>query len=327
MTNQQGTLVISLDFELLWGVLDIQNDETRKKILRTREVNGKLLTLFEHYQIHATWATVGFLFFDTPHDLMSGLPTKLPSYANSAFSPYSYLESISADCKEDLLHFAPSLIKDLACVPFQELGTHTFSHYYCLEDGQTPEEFEADLQAALAVAKRSGYEIESIVFPRNQYSSAYLQVCAQNGIITYRGNEHLWFRRGQKRRVYRQAHRRMMRLLDAYINLSGYHTFPLPQKSGELPINLPSSRYLRPYAKKLRRLEPLRLKRVLNAMRHAAQQGEVFHLWLHPEDFCVAVDENINFFAAILAEFARLQTEYGMQSKNMSELAHQILAS
>ena len=43
--------------------------------------------------------------------------------------------------RQDPYHFGLSLVRRIKDCPHQEIGTHTFSHYYCLEDGQTPEHF------------------------------------------------------------------------------------------------------------------------------------------------------------------------------------------
>jgi hypothetical protein len=58
-----GILVISLDFELYWGVRDVfALEEYASNLLGVRKVVPAVLQLFDQYGIHATWATVGFLF-------------------------------------------------------------------------------------------------------------------------------------------------------------------------------------------------------------------------------------------------------------------------
>ncbi len=62
--SKHGTLVISLDFELNWGVHDVFTQEQYgENILGAREAIPKILDLFMEYDIHATWATVGMLGF------------------------------------------------------------------------------------------------------------------------------------------------------------------------------------------------------------------------------------------------------------------------
>ena len=59
-------------------------------------------------------------------------------------SPYRYGRSIQSKETEELC-FAPDLIRRIKETPGQEIGTHTYSHYYCLEPGQGIESFNADL--------------------------------------------------------------------------------------------------------------------------------------------------------------------------------------
>lgn len=321
MPNLPGALVISLDFELVWGIRDLESTGYRKDLMPTRQVVPRLLDMFKKYDIHATWATVGFLFFDSRTEMQLGLPELQPKYENNFLSPYNNLsKEVGEDEVADPLHFAPSLIRQIVSTPHQELGTHTFSHYYCLEDGQTVEDFESDLRAAITAAEKYQCKIESIVFPRNQYSQEYLDVCARNGIKTFRGNEMIWFRTPSKRREHRQWSRRIMRVLDAYLNVSGANAFHQPADGH--PVNVPASRYLRPVSKRLRVLEPLRLHRIKHSMRQAAQSGQIFHLWWHPEDFAEHIEENFLFLEKILSEYAILRSLYGMQSLTMGEVGN-----
>ena len=58
-----GTLIISLDFELFWGMLDVcPLEKYQDHVLGGRKAIPGLLALFQKYGIHATWATVGYLF-------------------------------------------------------------------------------------------------------------------------------------------------------------------------------------------------------------------------------------------------------------------------
>src|SRR5690606_37691983 len=106
-------------------------------------------------------------------------------------------------------------IRQIAATPGQEIATHTLSHYYTLEEGQTLEAFEADLGAALEIASRHGIDIRSIVFPRNQYSSDHLDVCRQRGIRSYRGNPKSWAYEATGK-VGQTKVRRAFRLADAH---------------------------------------------------------------------------------------------------------------
>jgi hypothetical protein len=112
-----------------------------------------------------------------------------------------------------------------------------------------------------------------------------------------------------------------LRLLDAYINLSGYNTYSLEECARKRPFNIPASRFLRPYSHSLASLDSLRLHRIKRAMRDAAIGNRLFHLWWHPHNFGADVKHNLAFLQNILAYYDQLNQRYGMQSCNMGEVA------
>ncbi len=85
-------------------------------------------------------------------------------------------------------------------------------------------------------------------------------------------------------------------------------------------LNLRSSRFLHPYTRTFRALEPLRLRRVKQAMTYAAKHGEVFHLWWHPHNFGVHQQKQVLILTDILEHFTSLQQQYGFMSKNMGDV-------
>jgi peptidoglycan/xylan/chitin deacetylase (PgdA/CDA1 family) len=317
--------VVSLDFELYWGIRDhVALDARRERLLGARRAVPRLLRTFTSYGVHATWATVGFLFLDGREELLQRVPARTPRYANRKLSPYEEVSTTGTDEESDPFHFAPSLVRQIAATPGQELGTHTFSHYYCLEAGQTREEFRHDLAAALGCAEeKTGRRPESLVFPRNQTNPQYLAACRQLGIHAYRGGERAWpYRAIGGGRTVRSA-QRLLRLADAYLDLFGAHTSPVAHPADGLPVNVPSSRFLRPWSPSLRALEPLRVRRITSAMTHAARSGEVFHLWWHPHNFGEHQEENFAVLHRVLDHFAELRRRHGMRSVSMGEVARQ----
>ncbi|MNC19345.1 Polysaccharide deacetylase [compost metagenome] len=313
-----GIFTVSLDFELYWGVRDKRSiEQYRRNLLGVRQAVPAMLGVFREHDVHATWAAVGFLFFDSRENLTQNLPRFLPSYAQNVLSPYPYIQS--SDCLEAAYHFAPDLLDMIAACAGQEIGTHTFSHYYCLEQGQTLEQFAADISAAVATARARGLPTTSIVFPRNQWNPSYLATLNQFGIRCYRGNEQSWIYQAsadaQETRL-----QRALRLLDAYLNLSGHNTYQLAECMREPPFNLPASRFLRPYSKHLARFEWLRLRRIKAAMNDAAINGKLFHLWWHPHNFGTNTAQNIHFLTRIAEHYRDLNSRYGMRSLNMGEI-------
>lgn len=320
--DRPGALVISLDFELMWGMRDKPSlDHYLGNFTGVRQALPGMLHLFEKHGVKATFATVGLLFFNNKLEMMEALPALRPTYLNSRLSPYTdHLGKVGADERADPYHFAASLIRDIQRHPAHEVACHTFSHYYCLEPGQTVEQFAADLQAAIAAAKAMGISLRSLVFPRNQFNAAYLAVCHQQGILAYRGNERNWLHEARNSEQ-ESLLRRGPRLLDAWINLTGPNCHPFPRTYDRQPMNIPASRFLRPCNKKLRMFESLRLRRITKAMDHAALTGTIFHLWWHPHNFGVNIDENLAFLDKVLAHYTQLRAACGMESLTMAEAA------
>jgi hypothetical protein len=318
---ENGIFVISLDFELYWGMRDkVTLEAYHKNLLGVKTAVPEMLNMFEQYGIHATWATVGMLFHETRSDFQLWAPPVLPQYQQDDLCPYQDIPYLGDGEIDDPFHFAPSLIKQIASSPHQEVGTHTYSHYYCLEAGQDKSSFHADLNTAKQLCIEYGLHMESIVFPRNQVNSDYLSVCHRLGIRAYRGTESCWLYAPSKEATQSQL-KRGIRLLDAYLPLSGHNCSTLRSVPNGSLINVPSSRFLRPYSKRLRWLEPMRTRRILSCMTHAAKHGRLYHLWWHPHNFGADIAENLSFLRVVLEHFAVLRENYKMSSMNMREVA------
>jgi hypothetical protein len=316
-----GAFVISLDFELLWGVRDKRTvADYGANILGVRKAVPAMLDLFGSRGIACTWATVGFLFCADRDELLASFPALLPQYADRRLSPYEDMAGLGRDEDSDPYRFGPSLLRQVQAAANQEIGTHTFSHFYCLEQGGTPDAFRADLAAAKAVAQRRQIELRSIAFPRNQYARAHFAVCRELGITSFRGNEHMWFHRATAADE-QSLPMRAARLADSYVSLGGAHVRS-PEVIDGL-VDIPSSRFLRP-ARPGGRLEVLRLRRIRAAMDAAARRDAVFHLWWHPHNFGVNLGANLSFLAAILDHFAALKERTGMRSMTMASIADEV---
>jgi peptidoglycan/xylan/chitin deacetylase (PgdA/CDA1 family) len=318
---KNGNLVISLDFEIYWGVRDVLKLEDYKNhLLGVRKVIPGLLGLFDKYNINATFATVGLLFFDDKEEMMRGLPVRKPKYKDLHISPYEgHFEQVGKNEAEDPFHFAPSLIKMIQDAG-QEIGCQTFSHYYSLERGQTIEDFRDDIKAAKRIAEKRGITLKSFVFPRNQYNEAYLQVCKEEGISSFRGNEMSWLYKA-KDTGSETTLRRAVRLIDAYLNLSGHHCSEAGYIEYLELCNIPASRFLRPYSKRISFLDWLRLDRIKKSMTHAARHGLTYHLWWHPHNFGINLEENLAFLEKILLHYQKLSEKYDFRSVSMQQLA------
>ncbi|AEH00887.1 polysaccharide deacetylase family protein [Lacinutrix sp. 5H-3-7-4] len=313
-----GNFIVSLDYELMWGVRDKKTiSNYGENINNVSEIIHELLILFNKYNINATFSTVGFLFAKNKEELINYIPKQLPKYKNDNLSPYKgYIDKIGDD-SSDSYHYALKDILKIKDCENHEISTHTFSHYYCLEEGQEYKDFKEDINSAIKIAEKEGIKINTIIFPRNQYNSKYDKILIEVGIKAYRGNENIWFykeKNGEKDSMLR----RMMRLIDTYINISGHNCYNIQSNDNNLLINLPSSRFLRPYNPKLKFLETFRLRRIKKSMTYAAKKGLVYHLWWHPHNFGSYKELNFQMLENILKHYKKLNENYDFQSSTMS---------
>ncbi len=317
-----STFIISLDFELFWGMQDKHAlSEYQDNILGGRAAIPKMLDLFLTHSIHATWATVGFLFARNIAQAKQHFPDAdlLPTYSKPELSGYRCFDSIGADETAAPCYFASSLIAKIAATPGQEIGSHTFSHYYCREQGQTIDQFRADMQAALDIAAEEGYHLSSVVLPRNQCEPEYTKVLADLGFRAYRDEENDWIHEKVKCRPLM----RLLRLADVYLPLTGQGGY-MPKTEDGI-VNLVGSRMYKPLFKPLAIFEGLKIHRIKRQMLHAAKNGLTFHLWWHPHNVGMHTDLHMQQLEEILSYYDELKGKYGMRSLNMQEAAQELL--
>ncbi len=315
----KGCFVISLDFELLWGQLDQKSFFSYgKNVLKGREVIPNILSLFEKYGIHATWAVVGFLATDDKEDLVRYSPSIKPSYTNVLSSSYNYLDMVDGDETTSPLFFGSSIVKKILKTKNQEIGTHTFSHYYCLEDGANIESFCQDLLASKKVIKEKyGVDVISLVFPRNQSLPTYIEHLKELGINVWRGNPIGY---SLSKNAFKRFVDKVTRFADTYIPICGHLCFDYPKKEfGTICVN--ASRFLRPYNKHLFFLEWMKIKRIKGQMKYAAKKKKMFHLWWHPHNFGSNPKKMLKQLESILSYYSALRQKYGFESRTMNEFA------
>jgi len=321
-----GTLVISLDFELLWGVFD-KVDYSDKKIYfeNTRKVIPETLKIFTEYGVHCTWAVVGMLFNKDWNEWNENIPKPLPNYTNQNLSAYKYGKVVQNHETLNLC-FAKELIGLIKKTSGQEIGTHTYSHYYCKEEGQTPEAFQADLEKSIELAEKMGIVLESLVFPRNQFNEEYLQICYRLGVKSVRSNPTDWYWKDTRKDTLKT---KIFRTGDAYFgtNNKSYTVSDIIQSvSKNKPIAQKASRLLRPYTSN-GLINSLKLKRIKSEMTAAAKKGETYHLWWHPHNFGNNSKENLEDLKDILDHFKKCKDHYGMESRNMAEITRLVKES
>ena len=314
-----GTLIVSLDFELFWGMLDVcPLEDYQDNVLGGRRAIPRLLRLFREHDIHATWAAVGFLFAESKQEAQKYFPQNRPGYENPKLSPYPWFDRIGDNEDQAPCFFAPSLLKMVAQTQGQEIGSHTFCHYYCREKGQDVTAFRADMEAAKAIARDHGYDVTSVILPRNQTEPEYTEVLRQLGFTAYRDEENDWIHE----KIHNHTLLRALRLMDVYLPLTGQGGY-IPRNEGGI-WNLTGSRMLKPIFKPLHGLERLKIHRIKAQMRHAAKHDLTFHLWWHPHNMGAMTQEYFDELEEIFAYYDELREKYGMRSLNMGEAAREL---
>ena len=303
----------------MWGVRDHRSlADYGDAILGGRQAIPLMLDMFRHFGIHATWATVGALFARNRDEMLAFAPEVRPQYTNPRLSPYPAMETqIGTDEREDPYHFGRSLLDQIAETPGQEIATHTFGHIYALEPGMTGAAWQADLQAAQAIADHAGHHLRSIVFPRNQFDARAIDHCQQLGLDCYRGNPPGWVydpRPGDDL----SAALRMARFLDGALPLFGGMAFDAPA-SGNGISDVPASRFLRPWNARFPLYSRLHQTRVIREMTAAARSGQCYHLWWHPHNMGRDTAQNMAQLTAILRAFDGLRDRFGFESVTMAQ--------
>lgn len=316
---EKGALVISLDFELVWGIFDhIEIKDKVSYFNNTLYAIPKMLEFFENHSIHVTWATVGMLFNENWEEWEANQPTLLPTYEKAILNPYYYGKAYQKS-GYDQYFFAPNLIKAIQSVKGQEIGTHTYSHYYCLEKGQTVAQFEADIQQAVQMGKKFNIELKSLVFPRNQFNVNYLEVCSQNQLETIRTNPNDWYWDTTKPDT---LFSKLARTGDAYLPL-GNKSYPIKTVKSEKIVGQMASRFLRPQHQ-VNLFNTIRLSRIKNEIIKAARVGEVYHLWWHPHNFGLDTENALKALGEIITVYTHCKETYSMESLTMEELSNKI---
>ena len=85
-----GYFVISLDFEMLWGLMDHDNyiEYSENIIGGVKRAIPSMLDLFEKYNIHSTWAVVGMIYNKDMEECIDRLPLRQPSYSIPKMATY-----------------------------------------------------------------------------------------------------------------------------------------------------------------------------------------------------------------------------------------------
>ena len=262
-------VVVSLDFELRWGLLGLLGDdmqEYRRNLEGVDEVVPRLLEMFAALGVRATWATVGALACRTWDEWRE----RAPAYPRYRKGSLAWRPEYRRKDPDGRLHFARHLVDAVARSEGQELASHTFGHVYFREPGFSRDDAVADTEAALRVFEDGwGRRVSSLVFPRNQV--AHVDVLRERGFTAWRINARPFYWNAATEQE-RTAAVRLLRLADSVMPL------------GRRAVN--AAAHQASFFLRLTLPEPLwRLhRRRVSAEALGLRGGEALHLWFHPHN-------------------------------------------
>jgi peptidoglycan/xylan/chitin deacetylase (PgdA/CDA1 family) len=308
----RAVFTLSLDFELIWGTLDLWGPEGFGAACRGErsQVVDRLLALLVEFDVSASWLVVGHLFLErceTPRHPEIVRPAH-------AWHPDDWFRHDPGGDEEAAPTFlARSLVeRGRACPVAQEIGGHSFSHVICGDAGCSRAAAESDLDALVAAAAGMGLTLRSFSFPRNRVG--HEDALAARGFRVFRSPEPTAYRD-----LRWAAGRRLGHLLDVLLARTPPVVLPVKRDHGLVAV--PGSMVYFP-AHGLRRLVPmaLRVRRARKGLRAAVRAGRVFHLWTHPTNLAVHTESMFGGLRTILEEMAELRARGLLEVRTLGEL-------
>lgn len=307
----RAVFTLSLDFELIWGTLDVAGpDGFRDACLAERaEVVDRLLALFVEFDLRASWLVVGHLFLERCADPRHPEVVR-PSHAWSRGDWFAH--DPGGDERSAPLFLGRSLVERIrACPVPQEIGGHSFSHVIYGDPGCSRAAAESDLDALVNAAQGMGLTLRSFSFPRNVVGHA--DALAPRGFRVIRTPEPSWYEEspGPVRRIGHLAD----------VLLAREPPVVLPRRRADGAIEVPGSMIYFPMHG-LRRYLPggLRVTRARRGLRAAVRDGRVFHLWTHPTNLAERTESMFGGLRRILEDVAELRASGRMEVRTLGEL-------
>jgi len=295
----KAVFTLSLDMELAWGFVLYPEHEIlamlRSNLQRARGTIDLLLSLFERYDIKATWAIVGHLLL-SPEEDTDFVFEQLPQFREGCLDR-DYYRSL----RNKPLYRGRDIVERILANPIQhEIGLHGFFHIPFNKCSR--EVAKAEIEMGIKAVNILGIQPKSFVFPQNRIG--HIDVLKENGIRIYRGKNLSWWKQDiwpPIRKLDSAAHK-----------LIASPTLPL-LKDGiwELPSSAffcdPHMPFTLPWRAKI-------------GLQRAIRARKIVHIWLHPWSLLLykrLVEDLENFLALV----AQKRDEGKAKVMTMGELA------
>jgi len=299
----RGVFTLSLDFELIWGTLDLFGPEGFERACRVEreEVIDGLLALLEEYEVTATWYVLGHLLLGSCRRVNGVAHPGIVRPRHSWVQGDWFRHDPCGDEDSHPTFYGRRLVeKILACRVPQEIGSHSFSHVIFSDPGCSRETAASEIQESLRAAGELGVRPRSFAFPRNRVG--HLDLVRDLGFTSYRGPGPRWYERQEPEGVAS----RLAHLVEVVMATSP--PLVLPVRTPEGLVNLPGSMIYFPMHG-VRKAVPvaLRVRRAHKGLDAATRKRRVFHLWFHPTNLADRPDLMLRGLRDILRHVAALR--------------------
>jgi hypothetical protein len=314
--KRTGYFLFSLDTELAWGYFD--KDDGRHRLFskdgsRERKAIDNILKVFEEFEIIGTWAVVGHLFYRKCEECEECPIAEWEGKHSSYEQIYG--------TEHPLWYGADVIERILGSKPPQEIAFHGYTHDVFTEHNMNRERALFEIREWLRLAEKWEIAPKSVVFPRDRVG--YLPLLAEAGFSCYRSEEHVPLH--SRARVVGPV----VKTIDHLLSISSPPIYELRKMESNGLVNLKASQHLFGFNRRVERildaldLHLLRFRRIINAIREAAEKAEIIHLWAHPWEF--KTDKDIDKLRYVLGCVAEETGRGRMRSVSMAELAEVVL--
>ena len=309
--SSPGLFTVSIDLELAWGICDIPlTAADREALAKEREIVGRILDLFQRYDMRATWAIVAHLLLQNCPHVSGKLHPDFPRPVTRARNREWFFQ-VSPDPSDQLWYGRDVVDIVRRAKPVQEIGSHSFCHLPFSEELTDSAAIRADLHRARSIHEQNALPFEVFVFPRN--TVGFLRELSEAGIRAYRGKSARWY------------HSIPVAAVQRALNLA-YFLLGVPPRTVTATVdefgsvNVPDSMLLLGRGGIRRCVSAETLSSMASAgLERAARSGETFHLWFHVSNFAYRTDGQFSVLENILGHAGRLREDGRLEVRTVGE--------
>jgi len=312
----KAKFVISIDTELAWGGIYDEKilNSKHEAFKNTRAAIDEILSLFEKYNISATWAVVGHLML---HSCSKENGIKHPEIVRPTYRWFKrdWFHYDPCERKEiNSIWYGDDIIKKIMhCKVEQEIGSHSFSHIRFGDSGCSKASAESDIRKWKEVTASYDIKPTSFVFPFN--SEGHHDLIKQYGFGIYRSKN-----KSRYSYIHNQFIYRIIQIFDRLIARCPTTSNVKRGKSNLLTIQGDFC-YFRYQGWKNLLMWKSAVRKSKKGIDKAIKKGEVFHFWMHPFEVATNLEESIQDLDEIFS-YASNKIENGlMENQTMIQLS------